>query len=361
MALCPKAISPWGLEGVGVAARGRANTVSRRMNMRRVLAFVALLAVAGAMLFPARAEAYLVRGPVYVGLSQSYVELEANQSAAVSCVVDPITEDQLPGCFESYCPEGCGDIGCLDANGWCTCMGYGYARYSTSVVTMSNDPSVARADWSGGVLYVNAYDVPGTVTITISASLRNHAPDQVAYVTVVVNEPPLIPDNDPNSQYINDDPEPGDDPGSGDDPETNEPEPDDNEGVDGGEGDADTNVVDGTGDSKDAKLDPGASSDPDASFEKPDAAAPKEAESALEATPETPDAPEAPEPEVPEVPVEPDIAKPVRLYELEEVEAPEDDDRGIDKRYAGTTALTSLICIGVGAVRRVDYRRRQMQ
>ena len=341
-----------------VTARGqsRISLRSRVRDSALVLACILAVVVLSMVLAPARADAYLVRQPVYLGLSQSSVELQVGQSAAISCVIDPLTEDQLPGCMESYCPEGCGDgMACLDANGWCTCMGGGYARYETTVVTMSSDPSVARAGWSGGVLSVNAQDVPGTAVITISASLRNHAPDQVAYVNVVVDPLP----SDYEDEFV------GDDEGEGEGDGQGESEGDGaGDGTDGGQGDADTNVIDGTGDDQDANLDPNARADEGATYDKPAAAKDSGGHDEQAASDTASDAPverDAPvEPEVPEVPVEPDVQKPVRLYELEEVESEDDEQHGLDSRYVGITSAASLLCMGFGAVRRAEYRRRQL-
>lgn len=297
-------------------------THGRNGLVARLLACACAIALVVMPLFalPGQAHAYLERGPVSIGLSQTEVYLQVGQSTSISCVVDPVYEDQTPCCFMDYCPEGCGiDTGCLDANGWCTCAGGGYARYTTNVVVMSSDPSVARADWSGGVLNVTAYEEPGVVTLSISASLRMHQASGEQWVTVYVDPRPE-PTYDELDEHV----------GNGE--------------IDG-KGDSDSNVINGTGEG-DGNLGTGSGEGENGSYDKPGAA----------------DASGSPEaPEVPEAPVEPDVSKPVVLYELEEVESDEDNDAAtVDPLYAGTTAGMGVLCIGVGAVRNVEYRRRQL-
>ena len=300
-----------------------------------VVAFGGAAGLAG---LPAdEAWAYFDRGPVGISVGQYEVVLEEGQSAAIMCAVTPEFDDQLDGCGMAECPQTCGE-GCLDSHGQCTCMGLEYKRWYTNVNSMSTNPSVARADYGGGVLVVGGYG-PGDATITLTASLKQFQDNSVS-IHVVVN----AATEDPDSFYVDDEPE---DDGSGDVPEQPADEPAaDDKGVDGGEGDADTNVVDGSGDAENAKLDPGASADPDASFDKPAAAAAApEAPSSPEAAPEAPE----PEPELPEVPVEPDVSKPIVLFELEEVErADEDETSALDPAAAGATGAAACAFMVLG-------------
>ena len=64
--------------------------------------------------------AYFNRGAVQISLSQTSISIDKGASASVSVTIDPIKEDQLPGCGMAECPQTCGSSGCLNENGECT-------------------------------------------------------------------------------------------------------------------------------------------------------------------------------------------------------------------------------------------------
>lgn len=159
---------------------------------------VALFAVAFAlsMLVPARAFAYFSLSPVGVYLGTSSVSLTQGEARTVSVSVDMWSEQQLPGCGMSICPQGCGNLanpttgvvgGCLNDAGWCTCGGTTYYTEYTKLSASSSNPSVARASISGGSMTVQAYS-PGTTTITVYCSLAKHQESSTS-MTVSVAAP----------------------------------------------------------------------------------------------------------------------------------------------------------------------------
>lgn len=117
--------------------------------------------------------AYFNRGSVMLSLGQSKVTLAAGASASVSVSIDPIREDQLPGCGMAECPQACGNTGCLNENGECTCAGTEYKTYTSSVSVSSSAPSVASVSYSGGSLTVKGIS-PGSAVITVTGSMRQY-------------------------------------------------------------------------------------------------------------------------------------------------------------------------------------------
>lgn len=168
---------------------------------------MALLAAIFAMTLcvPAQAYAYYELDPVDITLGSSDVSLKSGESAVVTVRTSPESEDQLPGCGSDYCPQKCdafgGAGGCADPNGWCTCAGFKYQTYNVSISAQSSNSYVATASVSGNRITVKA-SYPGTATITVYASLRNHLTASETFdVTVtesgtIVNPAPT-PDPDP--------------------------------------------------------------------------------------------------------------------------------------------------------------------
>ena len=178
-------------------------------------AFAAACALClGLAMAPQTAWAYFSLAPVDIYLGQAYVSLQEGNSASISCGLSMESEAQAPGCGMAECPQLCGGLttpdgvlgGCQDANGWCTCMGSGYNTYYTNVTVSSDNPGVARAMYSGGVLTVTGY-APGQATLTLCASLRQHN-DGYATMTVEVT---AIPEPEPTPVA---EPESGSDAGS---------------------------------------------------------------------------------------------------------------------------------------------------
>jgi hypothetical protein len=169
-----------------------------KLRIRKVHGPILALAIAVALccgMLPVPAWAYYSLAPVQVYLGSSSLSLTSGDSASIGCGLSIASEGQTIGCGMAECPQGCGDLttpsgvkgGCADANGWCTCMGTAYSTYYTNVAVYSDNPGVARASYSGGVLNVVGYGA-GSATLTVTASLRQHN-DATAYVTVHVSDP----------------------------------------------------------------------------------------------------------------------------------------------------------------------------
>ncbi len=170
-----------------------------RSASREVLSFL-LSAVLGASVLMAclsapgmapSAQAVVNRGSMSVSVPGS-LSLAAGESTSVACTVSPASDYQTPNCSTSYCPSGCGPNGqgCLDDEGQCTCISSARRTYKSSATASSSNPSVARATYYNGVLYVDAYSA-GTATIEVVGSLRLWT-SAYAYVTVNVSAPQQV-------------------------------------------------------------------------------------------------------------------------------------------------------------------------
>lgn len=155
--------------------------------------------------FPGSALAYFSKPAVGVSLGAGSVSLATGQSTTVGVSVGMWSEDQLPGCGMSACPQACGGLvnpstgemgGCLNEAGWCTCSGMTYYTAYTQITVSSSNPSVARASASGGALYIDAYSA-GSATITVTASLSKHV-DSYTSMTVYVSDPTPSPSPTPS-------------------------------------------------------------------------------------------------------------------------------------------------------------------
>lgn len=132
--------------------------------------------------------AYFNRGAVQISLSQTSMSLAQGSSASVSVTIDPIKEDQLPGCGMAECPQTCGSSGCLNENGECTCSGTTYKTYHSSVAVSSSNASVATASYANGTLTVKGVGA-GTAVITATGSMRQYTDASVTMnVTVKGSE-----------------------------------------------------------------------------------------------------------------------------------------------------------------------------
>ncbi len=167
---------------------------------------VLAVAVVWSVCFPSAALAYFSKPGVGVSLGAGSVSLTTGQSTTVGISVGMWSEDQLPGCGMSACPQACGGLvnpetgelgGCLNEAGWCTCAGTSYRPESTKIAVSSSNPSVARASEDGGVLYIDAYSA-GSATLTVTASLSKHV-DSYASMTVYVSDPASTPDPTPSN------------------------------------------------------------------------------------------------------------------------------------------------------------------
>ena len=135
---------------------------------------------------PVPGDAYFDRGTVSVSLGQSSVSMTAGSTAAVSVSIDPLKQDQLPGCGMAECPQTCGD-GCLNESGECTCAGTEYKTYYAEVSVSSSDSQTATASYSNGTLTVNGHS-PGSAQITVTGKLRQYTDSSVVLnVTVTEN------------------------------------------------------------------------------------------------------------------------------------------------------------------------------
>lgn len=117
--------------------------------------------------------AYFNRGTVYLELGQSQVSLNQGKSISLSVTIDPIQEQQLPGCGMAECPQSCGNSGCLNENGECTCGGTIYKTYYSSVTASSGNSSVATASYSNGSLKITGVG-PGKTTVSVIGQMRQY-------------------------------------------------------------------------------------------------------------------------------------------------------------------------------------------
>lgn len=134
---------------------------------------------------PLPGDAYFNRGTVSVSLGQSAVSMTAGSTAEVSVAVDPIKQDQLPGCGMAECPQTCGD-GCLNESGECTCAGTEYKTYYAEISVSSSNSQTATASYSNGTLTVKGHS-PGSAQITVTGKLRQYT-DSSVILNVTVTE-----------------------------------------------------------------------------------------------------------------------------------------------------------------------------
>ena len=151
------------------------------------MALAFAMAIACATVAPDAAYASVKRGTMEIS-TVGEVTLDCGTSASVECLVAPASRRQGACCSTDYCLSGCDvGLGCLDADGFCTCLGGGYfTTYATCAVT-SSAPNVARASWSGGVLTVKGYH-EGTATISVTAKMSLWV-SSTATISVVVGPP----------------------------------------------------------------------------------------------------------------------------------------------------------------------------
>lgn len=117
--------------------------------------------------------AYFNRGTVSMQLGQTNVSIPEGKSVSVSVTVDPIKEQQLPGCGMAECPQSCGNTGCLNEYGECTCGGTAYQTYYSSVKAVSGNSSVASASYANGTLTIRGV-AAGKTNITVTGSMRQY-------------------------------------------------------------------------------------------------------------------------------------------------------------------------------------------
>ncbi len=123
--------------------------------------------------------AYFNRGAVELSPGSTSVSVAAGSSASVSVGIDPIKEDQLPGCGMAECPQTCGSSGCLNENGECTCAGTAYKTYYSTVSVSSSNQSVASASYSNGAVTIKGVSA-GTAVITVTGSMRQYTDSSVS-------------------------------------------------------------------------------------------------------------------------------------------------------------------------------------
>ena len=146
------------------------------LRQRRCASFFLVLCLL-TVFIPLRSEAYFNRGTVSVSLGENALSMTAGTVASVSVTIDPIKQDQLPGCGMAECPQTCGD-GCLNESGECMCAGTEYRTYYSEVAVSSSDVSVASASYANGTLTVNG-NAPGTATISVTGKLRQYTDSTV--------------------------------------------------------------------------------------------------------------------------------------------------------------------------------------
>ena len=159
-----------------------------KINFKRKICIAAAITMVWLLVTAVPSLAYFNRGAVQISLSQTSLSINQGESAAVSVTIDPIKEDQLPGCGMAECPQTCGSSGCLNENGECTCAGTNYKTYYSSVSAVSSNSSVAAASYANGTLTVKGVG-SGTVVITVTGSMRQYTDASVTMnVTVKGSE-----------------------------------------------------------------------------------------------------------------------------------------------------------------------------
>ena len=152
--------------------------------MKKRLLSAVCVAVLFSCLFTVPSFAYFNRGTVTMQLGQTSVSVAEGRSVSVSVTVNPISEQQLPGCDMAECPQSCGNTGCLNEYGECTCGGTTYQTYYSSVKAVSGNPSVASASYANGTLTIRGVSA-GTTNITVTGSMRQYTDaSQTISVTV---------------------------------------------------------------------------------------------------------------------------------------------------------------------------------
>lgn len=152
--------------------------------MKKRLLSAVCVAVLFSCLFTVPSFAYFNRGAVTMQLGQTSVSVAEGKSVSVSVTVNPISEQQLPGCGMAECPQSCGNTGCLNEYGECTCGGTTYQTYYSSVKAVSGNSSVASASYANGTLTIRGVSA-GTTNITVTGSMRQYTDaSQTISVTV---------------------------------------------------------------------------------------------------------------------------------------------------------------------------------
>ena len=149
---------------------------------RRCASFILVFCLV-AVFFPLQSEAYFNRGTVSLSLGENALSLTAGTVSSVSVTIDPIKQDQLPGCGMAECPQTCGD-GCLNESGECMCAGTEYRTYYSEVAVSSSDASIASASYANGTLTVNG-NAPGTASISVTGKLRQYTDSTVVLPVTV--------------------------------------------------------------------------------------------------------------------------------------------------------------------------------
>ncbi len=155
------------------------------MTGKRRLSWMLCIILMMAAALPLPSYAYFNRGTVELSTGRSSLSIVSGESAAVSVSINPIKEQQLPGCGMAECPQSCGSTGCLNENGECTCAGTTYQTYYSSVKAESSNASVASAVYENGTLTVRGLSA-GSAVITLTGSMRQYT-DGVKTIDVTVS------------------------------------------------------------------------------------------------------------------------------------------------------------------------------
>ena len=134
------------------------------------------------------AQATPVIGSVTVTPANSSVTVLAGGSSTETVIVSPASKQLLPTCGMSTCPALCGEDGCLNANGECTCGGTTPQEYDTSISVATSNPAVATATYANGVLSITGV-FAGAAKITLTGTLHEYS-NGYASVDVTVNSAP---------------------------------------------------------------------------------------------------------------------------------------------------------------------------
>lgn len=162
--------------------------IVKRFKRRKVLcssALVLAVSLAFTLLSCVPVLAYYNQGTVQLALGAVNVQVKKEEVVSVAAFMTPASSDQTLGCRMPECPQSCGESGCGDANGQCTCAGTDYTKYNAGVELTSSNAAIATAEWKNGVINITGVSM-GTATIYAKGILRQYtnSPEQSITVTV---------------------------------------------------------------------------------------------------------------------------------------------------------------------------------
>lgn len=144
------------------------------VRIRKKVMGIALTAAMILTAVPTQSFAYIERGDVQIGGSDSYT-LTVGETAELT--ISPYEEDHMQGCGMADCPDVCGEKDCITyVNGQpeCVCAGTEMITFYADVAADSSDDSVASVEYDDSGKVVITAVGEGTADIDIEASFREY-------------------------------------------------------------------------------------------------------------------------------------------------------------------------------------------